>query len=335
MQLHRSKDRALLRELRADMAQLAAHGGDAISLYRTPEYLDTYLDTFTDRAFETYAVSDNGTLQGLAVFAVHDVQGRRVLRFAGEGLWGYTGALHGGDGGEEMLVPLLSAALQHSGCHALEIGPLHGDVLPMYLAAVRRLGVAAQAYQIPGGAPFIDPRGRDRDTWVRSLKKAAWADALRCEKRLGEQGAVTLFKLDNASATPAQCQHAMSLFLQMYHRQWPENRFRRDARWRPFYEAFALAAAGAGTLEFSFLALDGRPVAAHYGFLHRGRRYYFTPTYDVDYGRYSPGKILLRHLIDTSFEQQVVFDFQNDLEPYKLDWATGVADRFLIKLLPH
>ncbi|MBP7841145.1 GNAT family N-acetyltransferase [Patescibacteria group bacterium] len=40
-------------------------------------------------------------------------------------------------------------------------------------------------------------------------------------------------------------------------------------------------------------------------------RYYFTPTYDIDYVKYSPGKILLQHIIKDSFDKGYEFDFMN------------------------
>ena len=260
-----------------------------------------------------------------------------VLRFAGEGLWGYSGVLtRGRDLATEadVVAALLRAALAFSRPAELELGPLHPSMFDLHAAAAARLGWRAQVFRIHGGAPFIDCPRTDRSAWERSRKKAARSDILRCEKRLAEAGSLAIFQLDNAALNAASAQVAMAGFLGMYHRQWAQNRFRREPRWLDFYQRLAVAGAQAGTLEFSFVTLDGQPVAAHYGFVHKARRYYFTPTYDVDLARFSPGKVLLRRLVEGSFDRGEVFDFQNDLEPYKLDWSTGVADRFVIKLWP-
>lgn len=323
--------------LAAVMAQVAplTRGRPEPLLYMTPAYLASYVQTFTDRSYLVIHAHRGEALVGAAFFC-RGVEGSlQVLRFIGEGLWGYAGLLtqDTGEAGAEVAAELLRAALAHCRPQRLDIGPLHASALSLHVAAVNRLRVPAALVKYVGGAPWIDPL-QDRSVWIKQRKKGAYSDALRCEKRLAELGQVRVFKLDNAVLTDAAVASAMSAFMAMYWRQWPDNRMRREPRWIDFYRNFALAAAREGTLEFAFLTLDGKPLAAHYGFVHEGRRYYFTPTYDVDYAKYSPGKVLMRHLIDSSFAERVVFDFQNDLEPYKLDWTSVVADRFLIRLQP-
>lgn len=46
--------------------------------------------------------------------------------------------------------------------------------------------------------------------------------------------------------------------------------------------------------DIHFVLLNDRPVAAHYGFVQNGWRYYFTPAYDPEFSHMSPGKVLLR-----------------------------------------
>jgi CelD/BcsL family acetyltransferase involved in cellulose biosynthesis len=302
-------------------------------LYLTPAYLSAYVQTFTDRRYALFLARRGGRVVGAAYFCLHQVGKLGVLRFVGEGLWGYSGVLTQDDGeaGAAVAAALLRGAAATCRPHQIEVGPLHASALDRHLAAVNRLGLRGELLKISGGAPWIDTT-LDRAEWIRQRKKAAYSDALRCEKRLNEQGELAVFKIDNATLDPPQARVAMAAFMDMYRRQWSDSRFRRDPRWLDFYLRYAVAAARSGSLEFSFLTLAGRPLAAHFGCLHDGRRYYFTPTYDVEHARFSPGKVLLRHLIDASFEQAVVFDFQNDLETYKLDWSTGVADRYLIRL---
>lgn len=324
-------DPALFAHLASTWAALLDASDDDASLFLTPAYLQSYLDTFTDKRYLLALARRGSRPVAAACFVLEERGGRSVLRPAGEGLWGYTGVVSAGANDAEAVAAVLRAALQHTRAQELELGPLHPSRLQLHVSAARRLGTAPQLLKIPGGAPFIDTRV-DLAEWRRSRKKAASADAERCEKRLSEAGRLSIAKLSNADLDAAAVRTAMAGFLVMYHRQWPQNRFLKDPRWLAFYERFALAAARDGLLEFAFLTLDGRPLAAHYGFVHKRRRYYFTPTYDVAHGRFSPGKVLLNHLVKASFAAGETFDFQNDLEPYKLDWATGVADRFLLRL---
>jgi len=325
------EDAAALPSKLAQLQGLAAIGLQQIGLYLTPAYLASYVETFPEKNYLLVSLSAAGDVHAAALFVKVRGPDGDILRFAGEGLWGYSGFMAKGEQPAEIGAQLLRAAVEHGQPRWVEIGPVHESALESHAEIARAAGLPGQVMKYAGGAPFIDTSVH-QPSYIEGLKKAAYRDSLRCEKRLNELGSLGIFKLDNASLTEAAMHTAMHAFLGMYERQWPDNRFKREPRWKQFYQTFGLAAARAGMLEFSFLTIDGKPLAAHFGCLHAGRRYYFTPTYDVDYAKYSPGKVLLRKLIDTSFEQQVVFDFQNDLEAYKLDWSTAVAERYLIKL---
>lgn len=77
-----------------------------------------------------------------------------------------------------------------------------------------------------------------------------------------------------------------------------------------------------GLLTISSLRAGDRPLAIHAGVVHGGRFYYWLPAHDPELGSYSPGTLLLEHLIATSFRQRLVFDFLIGNEPYKWTFAT-------------
>ncbi len=76
------------------------------------------------------------------------------------------------------------------------------------------------------------------------------------------------------------------------------------------------------TPHISALMLDDRILAVHWGEVHKGRFYYLMPAHDERWEKFSPGRLLLEHLlewsVDSSFE---VFDFTVGAEAYKFDWA--------------
>ena len=78
-------------------------------------------------------------------------------------------------------------------------------------------------------------------------------------------------------------------------------------------------------LDCSFLKLDGKVIAAHFGFRYNHKLYFCTPTFDPDYAEFGPGKILLRYLIENCFTDPNIheFDFLAGAEAYKFQWATG------------
>lgn len=71
------------------------------------------------------------------------------------------------------------------------------------------------------------------------------------------------------------------------------------------------------------LLLDEKVLAVHWGAVYGGRFYYLMPSHDPQWEKYSPGRLLLEHLMQWSFANGLrVFDFTNGDEPYKLEWAS-------------
>lgn len=71
-----------------------------------------------------------------------------------------------------------------------------------------------------------------------------------------------------------------------------------NARSCRFYELLAREMLTAGWLHFSQLRLDGRVIATHFGFEYNGVLTWYKPAFDIAYRHYSPGTVLIRHLID-------------------------------------
>jgi CelD/BcsL family acetyltransferase involved in cellulose biosynthesis len=66
-------------------------------------------------------------------------------------------------------------------------------------------------------------------------------------------------------------------------------------------------------------------VAAHIGMLHEGRYSWWFPAYDPEHDRFSPGRLLLVALMQSSFERgDAEFDLLLGDEEYKWHFATDV-----------
>ncbi len=75
-------------------------------------------------------------------------------------------------------------------------------------------------------------------------------------------------------------------------------------------------------VQVSALLLDDKVLAVHWGAVRDGRFYYLMPSHDSQWESYSPGRLLLEHLMQWSFANGLrVFDFTNGEEPYKMEWA--------------
>lgn len=69
---------------------------------------------------------------------------------------------------------------------------------------------------------------------------------------------------------------------------------------RQFYQSMADATSKTGCLRFSRLSLNGKPIAFHFGFLYAGEFLWYKPTFDIELARYSPGEVLVLHLLRAS-----------------------------------
>ena len=78
-----------------------------------------------------------------------------------------------------------------------------------------------------------------------------------------------------------------------------------------------------GLVHVAALVLDEQALATHWGCVHNGRFVYLMPSYDAAWGKLSPGRLLLDHLVEWSFLQGLrEFDFTIGDEPYKFTSAT-------------
>jgi CelD/BcsL family acetyltransferase involved in cellulose biosynthesis len=86
-------------------------------------------------------------------------------------------------------------------------------------------------------------------------------------------------------------------------------------------------------IDCSALRLNGEIIAAHFGFWYGGRFYYVTPAFDPAYATFSPGKVLLRYLVERCFadESVVECDLLEGAENYKWQWAHGERRGFRVE----
>jgi CelD/BcsL family acetyltransferase involved in cellulose biosynthesis/dTDP-4-amino-4,6-dideoxygalactose transaminase len=91
-----------------------------------------------------------------------------------------------------------------------------------------------------------------------------------------------------------------------------------------FYTEIAKNYLSKGMLRLDLLLLDEKVIAFSYSFQWNGRYFYYTPGYDPDYARYSPGTVLLIYILEDAFKSGLKeFDFSKGELQYKSHWATG------------
>ena len=93
----------------------------------------------------------------------------------------------------------------------------------------------------------------------------------------------------------------------------------------------AQTAAEDGYLHLAFFTLDGNKAAANLSFNYNNRLWLYNSGWDWEYRDYSPGWVLLAHLIQWANENGIEeFDFMRGDEPYK--YKFGGQDRFIYRV---
>lgn len=95
-----------------------------------------------------------------------------------------------------------------------------------------------------------------------------------------------------------------------------------DSDYINFYINTGLKAYNEGYLHLSWLKLNEEIVATHWGILFNSRLYWLVPSFNYNYQKNAPGRLLLEEIIHWCCENKVkCFDFCLGDEPYKSDWT--------------
>lgn len=87
-----------------------------------------------------------------------------------------------------------------------------------------------------------------------------------------------------------------------------------------------------GWLHLSFFTLDGQKAAAYMSFIFNNRLWLYNSSWDWEYRDFSPGWVLLAHLIKWANENQLnEFDFMRGSETYK--YKFGGVDRHIYRVI--
>lgn len=101
---------------------------------------------------------------------------------------------------------------------------------------------------------------------------------------------------------------------------------------RSFYRAIAFWAAERNMLRLYFLRVAKRPIAMYFGLAQHGICYLLKGGYDESFARFSPGKLLMRELIEHCFATGISrIDFLGNATPHKLCWTSCVHERYRIE----
>lgn len=179
-------------------------------------------------------------------------------------------------------------------------------------------------------SPYVAIEG-DWTTYERGLKGRHRSDVRRQLRRLLEAGSV--------SVEVATGRERLDELLAEGFRVEPSGWKARESTaiasrddTRQFYSEVACWAARSGFLRLAFLRLDGRAIAFQYGLEHDGVYYTLKGGYDVEYGRFSPGKLLDGMMLERAFCLGMrLYEFLGEENQYTLRWTSTCRERQVVQ----
>jgi CelD/BcsL family acetyltransferase involved in cellulose biosynthesis len=170
-------------------------------------------------------------------------------------------------------------------------------------------------------SPIIDLQGKPTLALVCTRKKTV----LRRENQLRRKGTLAVEHFRDWGDVLPQ----LDLFFDQHVERWAETETPSkflDAHHRESFRRRTEELSHSGWLRFSRLDWKDRPIAFHRGSCYQGHYKYGRTSYANEVAEYSPGTVLLRHvLLDAIDERAHTFDFGLGDEAYKYRYATDVV----------
>jgi CelD/BcsL family acetyltransferase involved in cellulose biosynthesis len=333
-------DDAAFGELRHEWNDLL-QDSSCCCLFLTWEWLHTWWQFLAaDRKLHIITVRRDGLLIAIAPLAIRSAFTRplmplKVLEFLGSGNAGsdYLSFLIR-SGHEDVSLKEITRSLSESGL-MLELTRVEKTSLAMANVAGRLKESGWKAYYLTTNfSPHINLSGHTWQSYRRSLNSTHLKMFERKEKKLYRDFEV---KLERASSED-ECRAAMDVYMDLHLERWSEDGGSTAIGEQDlvrFHRAFSSLSLNRGWLRLFTLTLDGDPVASLYLFQFNKVYYYYQTAFDLEYGKYSVGMIILSLAIKAAIEDEAVeFDFLHDDEEYKYLWSHGERELIRLEICP-
>jgi hypothetical protein len=191
------------------------------------------------------------------------------------------------------------------------------------------------AYQRPGPSCWRLSLPTQWDAYFGSLSKNLRRDAKRMDRDYINTGRAVLHSVEGLGQLP----YAMNVLLELHQRRrrtLGEAGCFNSVRFTTFYRNVVPRLFCQGQVDFYWLELDGKPVAAEYQLVGNGILYEYQAGLDPDAMECQPGKLLnlaiLRRAIERGYHQ---YDFLRGDEPYKARFGAQARPNIELRIVPH
>ncbi len=198
--------------------------------------------------------------------------------------------------------------------------------LPALQDAAQTTGMTFQVDRLQH-SPYI-PLPGDWETYLSGIDKKQRHEIRRKMRRAAEMETPAVWYLVN---DPRRLDEEIEDFLQLM-AQDPQKAAFLSPAMRAHMHRAARCAFEAGCLHLAFLTVGGEKAAGYFSFDYLNRLWIYNSGLDRRFMEYSPGWVLLGHLLQWANENgRSEFDFMRGDEEYK--YRFGAVDRFVVRAL--
>ena len=183
-------------------------------------------------------------------------------------------------------------------------------------------------------SPYV-PISNNWGDYQNSRRKSLIQDIARKSRRLDRIGEVTF----ENTTDPGQIKHLISHMIdqkkQRYKSTGAKDIF-RDSRYKSFYGEIAQKFFAINSLDLSYLKLEDKIIAVHFGFHYGNRLYWYMPSFSPSHSRYSPSNVLLYNLLKRTFHDGCTeFDFLSGDASFKYEWTDQYRKVYCVFVYPN
>ena len=300
---------------------LLLSGSETNTIFQTYEWVWTWWTVFGPmHSLFVVEVRDGEKLLALAPLMLDRSGMKRSLRFIGEEKSDYCDFI-AGERKQEALIAIFDAIASSKEWNVIQLTNVPESSTTG--AAIREFcGRTGKRFFEGNGihCPTLIIRGQEDNARRVSRKKTI----RRRYNYLKKAGDFEVFHVETVEEAIRYLEPFFAQHIRKGNGKSPRSLFLKQEN-RDFYHDLVYALLPSGFLLFTVLEFEGRPIAFHFGFDYASKVIWYKPSYDPDYGRRSPGTVLLKHLIEFCLDQgRHELDFTIGDEPFKRRFTNSV-----------